>query len=187
MKFKRVKTMVLGTMALLLLMAMTGCSTMSTSYDYDDQFAWRTFKTYNWLRSTQPGADESVEIKLSGELLDGRIRDAVDFEMADRGITLSDTPEILVKYHLGAEDKLQVTDWGYSYSDYRWGYGGRNVDVYQYTQGTLVIDIIDHESDTLIWRGSATGAVQGTQRTPEEMRARVNTIVQKVMEKFPPK
>lgn len=188
MTFQQAKTTVLSTLALVMLVTMAGCSTMTVTYDYDDHFPWRSFKTYAWLRSTQPAPTNQASAQMSGDLLDKRIRQAVGFEFSERGIT-EDTasPELLVKYHLGAEDKLQVTDWGYRYSDYYWGYGGRQIDVYEYTQGTLVIDIIDAETKTLIWRGNATGTVEGGQRSPEEMQIRVNSVVQETMESFPPK
>ena len=66
-------------------------------------------------------------------------------------------------------------------------YGGRQIDVYQYTQGTLVIDIVDAKTKTLVWRGSATGTVDGQQRSPEEMQQRVNNVVAQIMANFPPK
>jgi len=187
MRLQKFKTMVLGALTLIMIVAFAGCSSISVSHDYDNHFAWRSFKTYAWLGTAQTDPNSQASAQLSGGLLDKRIHDAVDFEMGQRNIVAGDNPEILVKYHLGAEDKVSVTDWGYRYSDYYWGYGGRQIDVYQYTEGTLVIDVIDAESKTLIWRGSATGTVDGKQRTPEEMQERVNGIVGKTLESFPPK
>ena len=107
--------------------------------------------------------------------------------MAARGLAPSNAqPDLEVVYHVGAQDKIQVTDWGYRYSDYYWGYGGRQIDVYQYTEGTLVIDLVDAATDNLVWRGSGSGVVDQTQRTPEEMQARMNDIVAKIMKSFPP-
>ncbi len=186
MNSKQVKTRVLGAAAIVLLVAMAGCSSMSVTYDYDNNIAWGNYRTYAWLGSDMPSSENMSNPQLGGELLDKRVREAMHHEMEARGIKLSDTPDILVKYHLGTEEKVQVTDWGYRYSDYYWGYGGRQIDVYQFTQGMLVVDIIDAEEKTLVWRGTATGTVEEGQRSPEEMQERVNKVLHKILENFPP-
>jgi hypothetical protein len=106
--------------------------------------------------------------------------------MEERGIAKSDNPDLLVVYHIGTQEKIQVTDWGYRYSDYYWGYGGRQIDVHQFTEGTLVIDLIDAESKNLVWRGTGTGAVEKSQRSPEEIQAKIDEVVHKIMKSFPP-
>ena len=104
----------------------------------------------------------------------------------ERGITMSDNPDLLVVYHIGTQEKIQVTDWGYRYSDYYWGYGGRQIDVYQFTEGSLVIDLVDAETTNLVWRGTGTGVVDQDQKSPEEMQARANEVINKIMKSFPP-
>jgi len=175
-----------GGLLFVLLLALAGCSTVSVHYDYDHDVAFGEFKTYAWLTSPEAVGANPAATQLSGGLLDKRIHEAVAYEMTDRNISLSDNPQLLLKYHIGTEEKVQVTDWGYSYSNYYWGYGGRQVDVYQYTQGTLVLDIIDAEAKTLVWRGTATGTMDGAQRSPEEMQNRINEVIGKVMSNFPP-
>ena len=165
-----------------------GCSSISVNYDYDTSASFTGYRTYGWLGGEGQVPATGSGAALSGDLLDKRIHDAVEYEMGQRGITRdAESPDVLVKYHIGAQDKVQVTDWGYRYSDYYWGYGGRQIDVYQYTQGTLVIDIVDAKTKTLVWRGSATGTVDGQQRSPEEMQQRVNNVVAQIMANFPPK
>ncbi|MFT5234522.1 MAG: hypothetical protein ACI9UK_002100 [Candidatus Krumholzibacteriia bacterium] len=171
---------------LALLFALSGCSTISVNYDYDKNVIFDDYTTYAWLTSSEATDANPAQNQLSGGLLDKRIHEAVAYEMTARNFTASESPQLLVKYHLGTEDKVQVTDWGYSYSNYYYGYGGRQVDVYQYTQGTLVLDIIDAETKTLVWRGSATGTVDGGQRSPQEMQERINSVISDIMANFPP-
>ena len=186
MALSRFTKLITGGLLLVLALALTGCSTISVNYDYDHDVAFNEFTTYAWLTSPEATGANPATSQLSGGLLDKRIHEAVAFEMTDRNITLSDDPQLLLKYHLGTEEKVQVTDWGYSYSNYYWGYGGRQVDVYQYTQGTLVLDIIDAKAKTLVWRGTATGTVDGVQRSPDEMQSRINDVINKIMSNFPP-
>ena len=187
MTLSQFKTLVLGITTTVVLIALGGCSTMSVTFDYDKNVAWEGVQSYNWLATDQAPPTSASTAQLGGGLLDKRIREAVAFEMGERSIAIADDPDVLVKYHIGTEDKVQVTDWGYRYSDYYWGYGGRQIDVYQFTQGTVVLDIIDTKTKTLIWRGTATGTVDGTQKTPEEMQTRVNNVIHKILENFPPR
>ena len=60
------------------------------------------------------------------------------------------------------------------------------IDVYQFTEGTLVIDLVDAETKNLVWRGTGTGAVDKTQRSPEEMQADIDKVINKIMASFPP-
>jgi len=176
-----------GSLILLVLLAsLTGCSSLTVNYDYDQNVEWGKYKSYAWMEKpdsptnpTQPMPDT--------KLWDQRFANSVKYEMEERGISESDNPDLLVIYHFGSTEKIQVTDWGYRYSDYYWGYGGRQIDVYQFTEGSLVIDLIDAETKNLVWRGTGTGVVEQKQRTPEEWQARIDNIIQKIMESFPPK
>jgi len=170
---------------ILALVLVAGCSSVTVNYDYDTNVDWAKFKTYAWMGSsgTPPGSAEPV---MDSGLLDQRIRSSVEWEMDARGIKPSDDPDILVVYHVGTKDKIQVTDWGYHYSDYYWGYGGRQIDVNQYTEGTLVIDIVDAETKSLVWRGVGQGVVDRTQRSPEKIQQDIDKVVNKIMASFPP-
>ncbi len=187
MNSRQSRILLSGALGVLLLATLTGCSSISVNYDYDQNAAFGSYRTYAWLGSPDTGNANPAVNKLSSDLLDKRIHEAVDAEMGNRNITAADNPDVLVKYFLGTEDKVQVTDWGYRYSDYYWGHGGRQIDVTQYTEGTLVVDIIDAATKTLVWRGTATGTVDGQQRTPEQLQERINEVVAKIFANFPPK
>jgi hypothetical protein len=42
----------------------------------------------------------------------------------------------------------------------RVGLRPRSVDVNQYTEGTLIVDMVEAASKQLVWRGTATGTIQ---------------------------
>jgi len=175
----------LGVFIFILLIAVSGCSSLSVNYDFDQNVDWAKYKTYGWMDVTQHPSDPNSPLQ-NTPLLEQRVHISVDYEMEQRGITLSDKPDLLVVYHIGTQEKIQVTDWGYRYSDYYWGYGGRQIDVYQFTEGSLVIDLVDAESTSLVWRGTGTGVVDQSQKSPEEMQARANEVINKIMKSFPP-
>jgi len=167
---------VLGLMAVAV-----GCSSISVNYDYDSEANFASYQTYAWV--------EQEQSPTGSDLLDKRIRGAVDTQLAAKGFRQESTnPDILVVFHVGTQDKIDVTDWGYTYQRYGyggWG-GGRQVDVYQYTEGTVIVDLIDAGSSQLVWRGSATKTIDSNP-SPERMEKNINDAMAQVFKRYPPK
>jgi len=166
-----------------------GCSSYDIKYDYDVDSNFTAFKTYQWIPRMVSNASGSATTAVqSNTLLDKRIRSAVDTQMAAKGFTLTaENPDVLVVYHVGLANKVDVQDWGYTYAGSYWGGGmGRSVDVYQYTEGTLIVDMVNAASKQLAWRGSATGVVEPS-NSPEQMEARINDVVSRIFANYPPK
>ncbi len=166
-----------------------GCSQYDIKSDYDVDSNFTAFKTYAWMTepTTAEGATSASTAQQRNTLLDKRIRGAVDAAMASKGFTVNtETPDLLVVYHTGMQNKVDVTDWGYSYAGSYWGWAGRDIDVYNYTEGTLIVDLVNTQSKQLAWRGSATGVVEPG-RSPEEVQERVNDVVMKIFDNYPPK
>jgi len=175
--------------AMLGMVVLAGCSQYDIRYDYDMDSNFSAFHTYNWIEKPVALKSESAtQAMQNNTLLDKRIRSAVDTQMTREGFTMSaDNPDVLIVYHTGMKDKVDVTDWGYTYAGSYWGGGlGRNVDVYQYTEGTLIIDMVRASDHDLVWRGTATGVVEPG-NSPEKVEQRLNDVVAKIFENYPPK
>lgn len=171
----------------LFIVALTaGCSSISINHDWDRDAPFPDYKTYAWLEVVQETPKDAKAARQTSELLIQRIKRAVDTQLAAKGFTRdSENPDLLVMYHTGVQQKVNVTDWGYRYSYDYWGYGGRNIDVYEYDEGTLIIDLIDFKAKELVWRGSGTRSVD-SHWTPEKADAVINDAVQKIFTKYPP-
>jgi len=126
------------------------------------------------------------EAQAQNGLVDNRIRRAIASGLAAKGIMADDeNPAFLVVYHTGAEDKVSVTDWGYLYGPGPWGYNGRDIDVRQYTKGTLIIDFVDAGTRELVWRGAATRTLDPNAN--QEQRGRtINEAVAGLLKSWPP-
>jgi hypothetical protein len=182
---KRFQNIILLAIATLALSGLTGCSSISVNYDYDNTADFMAYKTFGWVEAD---AAAPVDADASSGLLDKRIRSAIATELGARGMTeKAGDPDLLVVFHLGSKDKIQVTDWGYRYSSYYWGYGGRNIDVYSYTEGQLIIDLVDAQRKELVWRGSGTKVISNSKKSPEQLQAAINEAVNKIMQSYPPK
>jgi hypothetical protein len=176
------------TTALILLTAsLIACSSISVSSDYDVTVDFDSLRSYDWTPKVEAEDDDP---RLNNSLLDGRVRRAVDYELAQRGFErdVEGSPDFWVTYHVGFDRKLDVTTVqsypGY-YGGYRnWG-GYSETRVREYDEGSLLIDVVDPKNETLIWRGSAFAPLR-ERATPEERTARIDEVVGAVMKKFPP-
>ncbi len=170
-----------------LVVLLAGCSSISVNYDFDPGADFTTYKTYAWIRQPTNVSGNAAQAQAQSDLVGKRIMNAVDGAMSVKGFTMTDDPQLLAVYHTGVQDKVEVTDWGYGYGAYGgWYGGGGGVDVYQYQQGTLIIDFVDAVSKELVWRGTAQGVLADSPPSPDEMQERINNVVGKLLQNFPP-
>ncbi|MDH3357369.1 MAG: DUF4136 domain-containing protein [Desulfobacteraceae bacterium] len=182
------------------------CSTIyNVQYDYDINVNFARLKTYDWLPIHEEADISSLDTK--------RIRNSVNSQLKTKGLKItSDNPDFLIVVHVGKEQKLNITNWGYDYGPYGgywggygygpygrswrgyygpyWGYWGGywepgRVSIYEYEEGSLILDFVDAKTKELIWHGSAK-AIVGNEKTPEERQKKIYETVQKILEKYPP-
>ncbi|HEY2591821.1 MAG TPA: DUF4136 domain-containing protein, partial [Steroidobacteraceae bacterium] len=133
------------------------------------------------------------------------LQEAVDREMAARGLKRSDHPDLLIDFHTTMRDRVRGQywggwggAWGYGWGPgwgYGWGWGpgwwggpgpwgpgGWNT-IEAYTEGTLTIDVIDAKNKEAIWSGSAISRVY--QAALENPRASIDETVGHIFAKFP--
>ena len=164
-----------------LLISMVGCVEFAVSTDYDPQTSFAGLETYAWIPGKQ---DIQADPTMDGDLLDRRIRLAVDSELRAKGYEESDTPDFRVGYHALLRERRNVARLNshYGYQDYRVGPGV----AYVYREGTLILDVVDPDGTTLLWRASVQDVVNHA-ATPEERERRIREYVRRMLERFPPK
>ena len=122
-----------------------------------------------------------------------RIKKAVTSELETKGIIRAkDNPDFLIAEHVKTKDKIDVSAWGYGlypgfgrhsrFSGF-WGYG--DVRVYQYEEGTLILDFVDPETKDVIWKKEKKSVVDDTM-VPEKRENLINEAVHKILMNFPP-
>ena len=170
-----------------------GCATVDVSYDFDQQFNFTGIKTYDWLPLPEKTQWNELTLK--------HINYAVNNELQAKGLAMtSKNPDILIALHGGKEKRVDVQEWGYAFDDRNFYHGGhfpgrwrtdpfdtgyteyrRGTDTYEYELGTLIIDIVDAEKKSLVWRGTAVGVVE-----PGRTMEQINETVKKMFVNFPP-
>jgi hypothetical protein len=107
-------------------------------------------------------------------------------EFASRGYVPSDSnPDFLVAYYASAKQKLDITYWdyGYPWRPHWWsGRGRRGPVVTQYTEGTVIVDVIDPKTKDVLWRGQGVAAVSDDQ---QQYQRDLKKTVEAIVNKFP--
>ena len=165
-----------GYMMLGLVVLAAGCATFDVRTDYDVSADFSRYKTYNFAdMPTEPTA------VIFSQLNQQRIREAISDAMNARGYTKVNEPDLLVHVNLVTKERQKLfTNYNYSY------WGPRNDYVMNYTEGTLIIDMIDASTKQLVWRGSATGVLDENP-SPENVTQNVNNAVAAILAQYPPK
>ncbi|HGY54602.1 MAG TPA: DUF4136 domain-containing protein [Caldithrix abyssi] len=160
-----------------------GCSSVTVVTDYDHGKDFTTFKTFAIYKGKTIPGDELAK----HPLIKKRIADAVKAELENKGFKYVDdeSASFVVVLHAGVREKTQITNWGsYGWYDPWWGpYGGGRIDVSQYDEATLVIDLVDAKDKELAWRGKVTKVIgSSTGQDPAELRH----LVAEALKDFPP-
>jgi len=173
--------------ALLVALALAGCSRITVTADHDPSANFGALHTYAWRPGPQQGVGDP---RFDSALIDKRVRAAVDRVLASKGYRAAapgNTADFLVGYHAVVRQKTSAQTINQMY-----GYrvvalpGGPGAHAHDYDQGTLLIDVIDPTTLQLLWRGSGTGVVD-PQANPEKREQRINDAVERILADFPPR
>jgi hypothetical protein len=119
---------------------------------------------------------------ISYRVLRNELRNAFE----DRGYVEAGTrPDFNVAYYASTREKLDVTWWDYGYVwRPRWwaGWGRGRPVATVYTEGTVIVDVVDATSHELLWRGRGVATVS---RDPERYRQNLREIVEAIVQEFP--
>ncbi len=160
-----------------------GCSTISVSYDYDTKSDFTSQKTFDFM-------PVPVELDISA-LNVKRMQDAIRNQLEAKGYTQTpDNPDFQIAMHLSKKEKTKLQ----TIENYTYTFGRRinwedspstEVNIYDYEEGTLILDFVDAESNELSWRGVAKAEILHY-TNPEKREKRINKAVQKILNNFPP-
>ena len=134
------------------LLLMSACSTIDVSENYDINYDFSGLKTYD-IVPVENKKHELVVKQLTSELRK---------QLTNKGFKQNTSnPDFLVALHGGTEDKVIIHTSVYNYSyggwyerNYRGMYYDSRVDMYEYKEGTLVIDIIDAKNKSMIFQST---------------------------------
>ena len=171
---------------LLPLLALVGCvSPVRVDYDRGAAPKFQSYKCFA-VDSRELGThDQGIALS---PIVDRRIERELNAVLKMRGF--SDecaTPDFRVAFNTAQKTITELNDLGIGAAPYRrsayHGYGGfSNIQIDQYQEGTFILDIIDMQSQELVWRGAYVKRLGWHAPTDAEIRA----IIIETLAQFPP-
>ena len=163
-----------------LLLVFSSCVTVRVATDYDKNADFNQYTTYAFYK---PGIDKA---KIS-DLDKKRILRAIDTELSTKGMTKSESPDLLISIFTKERERVDVyqNNFGYGWGWDPWWYGGYyGNSVSTSTEGSLYIDFIDAKNNELIWQG--LGTAQLITQNIDKKEERIQQIVREILNEYPP-
>ena len=170
----------------IVLLSVTTLLALKVKTEHDPEVDFSSYRTYSWKPATILGTQRPPEE------VEAFVRRAVDAEMKERGMTVVEGDADLVATFLVTTDFNSRIDsfdqinhlnkFGYGATSI-WGHGWNEVMVENYTQGTLIIDLIDAGTNQLVWRAYARETIKTTQKN----RQAISKAIKKSFKSYPPR
>jgi len=165
----------LGTLVLV-----TGCASMNVNSYVERGYDLNRFHTYAW--SPAPAAATGDPRLDSNPFFDEQVRAEVEVQLARRGFErTARLPDLLVHYHANMIQRIEARDLDRQYGSCE--KGDCRADVYD--AGTILIDLVDPRTNTVVWRGWAEGSMDGVVDNQAWLEARINQAVTKIFARLP--
>jgi len=170
-------------------LALAACAEVRVASDFDHAASFAAYHSFGWMPREHHGS--------ANPLVAQRAHDAIEAELKARGFNEVADPaaaDFVVDFTIGSHERIEVESYPAGYVTpgwwgYRgwWGYPywGSEVDVRQYREGTLSIDLFDGHSHRPVWHGWARKEL--TRSDIEHSEAPIRAAVAAVLAQFPPK
>jgi hypothetical protein len=148
-------------------LTLVGCATLRVGSHADSGVVWSKYKTFAWgPADALPAGDARLD---RDPVFRDRVEGAIEKAMTAHGFersARSERPDLLIHYHANITERL-------------------NIDAERYESSTLVVDIIDASTNVLMWRGWASGSVEGELANRDRLRRRIDNDVTGIFESLP--
>jgi hypothetical protein len=194
----RLASRTLDLIPLLFALSLGGCvAKYDVRTDSDPAIDFSAYKSFAIPPRTQPDTPDILDNSLVRKRLEGFfVRELTAHGLAP--VADPSTADLLVRYWVTTEAKTDITTvpsagpygYGYGYgSPYpywggRWGPMYQDVVVRDYTEGTLVLDLVDRQRNELVWRAYVVGTLSRERETVYEL---VDEALGRAFQDYPPK
>ncbi len=160
------------------LLLVTSAAAQDVSWDFAKGTDFTRLRTYAWTTG-HPLADQMNH---------QRIVHAIEAQLAAKGFTKVDPgehPDALVAYYAGFEKNLALNELGSGWGGPHFGGTWTNrARVEAIVVGSLIVDIIDANARTIVWRGTVSKDID-VHAKPKDRDKQVNKAVEKLFKHYP--
>jgi Domain of unknown function (DUF4136) len=170
---------------------LSGCATqLQVGSDYDRTATFRGYHTFTVIQREHSGLETPLN-----PLVAVRVEDAIKADLNEKGYVEAVDPQaadFAVGFTIGSRERTDITSYPQPYAGWGWGgprwwggpYWGDAVDVRQYREGTLSLDVFDARSHRPVWHGWAKKELSDDDM--EHSEEHVRHAVTAVLAGFPP-
>jgi Domain of unknown function (DUF4136) len=167
---------------------LVACSSLRVASDFDHAASFAGYHSFSWMVREHPGAANPLVVQ--------RAHDAIEAELKTRGFSEMADPaaaDFVVDFTIGSRERTEVNTYPAPYTSSGWWngqawwgypYWGGEVDVRQYREGTLSIDVFDGHTHRPVWHGWARKEL--SRADIEHSEAPIRAAVAAVLAQFPP-
>ncbi|MCG6867853.1 MAG: DUF4136 domain-containing protein [Gammaproteobacteria bacterium] len=184
------------TMLLAVLCLVQACAnTIESEIDYNPKTDFSGLKTFAWLPEDSRGGNSE---EATYRFIDEKVRAAVDSNLQAKGFRpqKEGTPDFYVNYYVWAETKLTddpyagLRNWSHRLETLDTArYPGyeheRSLAPREYEEGTLIVTVLDPETEREIWRGTAKDLVKQSD-VEKKSGEKIDKAVKEILKNFPP-
>lgn len=160
---------------ILLLLTSLGAFAQKITVEFDQAVDFSKYKTF----AIRDGQLNSKNPALNSELIKKRLDADIERALTAKGLTMaSGRTDLNVRYHFGSARRAEIERYPAGWR----GLGTRVVRV-PYTEGTLVIDLRDPSTRSLVWRAIASEEKSDARK----IEGKLEDMVKKSIDRYPPK
>jgi hypothetical protein len=168
---------IFASVGIVLLLA-SASSAQQVKTDYDRKASFGQYKTYTWEK-----------VQTQDPLWVGRIKEAVNASLSAKGLAPVESGGDIAIVAIETTQNQQTLNTFYDGfgGGWRWrgfgGFGEATTTTENYKVGTLVVDLFDAHTKTIIWRGSSSDTL--SDKSDKNIK-NLEKGVQKMFDHFPP-
>ncbi len=160
---------------------MAGCASNVVT-DYNTSAVFGNYSSWAYAPMDQGSGFASLD--------DARVRSAVERELNRKAMKKAekDNADLLVSWQIVSEERLEQSGLGLGFGFGRGNFGwalSAPPPVREVTEGKLVVELVDQESEEVVWRAASRRYLNENQ-SPETRRKLIDEVVAEMFSKYPP-
>jgi hypothetical protein len=170
-----------GIAAVAVSLVVTACAPVRINSYAEPDAGFGRYASYDWAPMVERATGDA---RLDNNpFFHERVVAAVEHQMAIRGYekVAGGRADLTLHYHLSVSDELDVNA-----VDRRSGYcGAGDCSAYVYQSGSLVFDLVDSRTNTLVWRSWAENSIDAMMSRQDFMEATIDDLVVRIFRRLP--
>ena len=157
----------------------SACGPMRVNAFVERNTNFADFKTYAWAPPDQlTTGDPRLD---NNEFFQERVKTAVEKGFDARGLekATAGTADVVLHYHASVTQRVDANG-----ADERYGYC-EDCRPFVFDAGTLTLDVVDAQTNHLVWRGWAESSIDGVIDNQQWLERRIDEAVTRILERFP--